>query len=98
MTRRTAGLRADLAAVRRAIESLAPGSRLVIIENSPDGMGDDEGLVNGVSYWRSEGETVGAFRDRLVEIATKAGAMLAFTGEGPSKPWRPKRSGGAQFH
>jgi hypothetical protein len=66
-----------------------PKPFLVAIENSPDGLGADEGLIadggiDGPVYERAEGESVEAFHDRLLDLAARLGAPNVIVGVGPS--------------
>jgi hypothetical protein len=57
----------------------------VVIEGDPEGMGEDDGMVGGVSYTRQADESLEAFRERLRRVACEQGAVLYFTGVGASR-------------
>jgi hypothetical protein len=78
-------LRAELREIRASIEAAHPGPRWVEISGDPNGMGEDDGEVVGVSYHRQADENLDQFRDRLASIAHEAGAPFYFTGVGRSR-------------
>jgi hypothetical protein len=78
-----ARLKSELDRLKHETAALAP--LLVIVENSPDGQGSNEGRVGGVVYWREAGEGETDFHARLVRLAWGAGEALAIIGRGPSR-------------
>jgi hypothetical protein len=84
-----AKLRAELDKAKREAAALRPEIVLVHVENSPEGMGEREGLVCGVAFEACEGETTEAFQDRLINAALASpmpdGTIMAIVGVGPSR-------------
>ncbi len=62
-----------------------PKPFLLTVENSPEGDGDDDGLICGEHYQRAPDETLAVFHDRLLTCAEAKGAPFAAVGSGPSR-------------
>jgi hypothetical protein len=72
--------------IKAAVSTARPEPMFVVIENDPEGMSEDDGMVAGVPYEREAGEAREAFWSRLRGIAREKGAPVYFIGSGERGP------------
>jgi hypothetical protein len=79
-------LKAALREIGAVVRAAKPEPMLVVIENDPEGMSEEDGIVAGVPYEREVDESREAFWSRLRRIACKKGAPVYFIGSGERRP------------
>jgi hypothetical protein len=80
MRSRVTNLRAALREIKAVVRTAKPEPMFVMIENDPEGMSEDDGMVAGTPYEREVGESREAFWSRLRSIACEKGTPVYFVG------------------